>query len=83
MIRVVDLTDVSGAFFGRLMIGLGAEVIVIEPPGGDPLSRDALAFAHFRAGARSVRSANVSDASSSPRQPVSRSPRRFSVGTVV
>ena len=54
MIRVVDLTDVSGAFFGRLMIGLGAEVIVIEPPGGDPLRRDALAFAHFRAGARSV-----------------------------
>jgi len=24
VIRVVDLTDVSGAFFGRLMIGLGA-----------------------------------------------------------
>src|SRR5437762_2412186 len=36
------------------MIGLGAEVIVIEPPGGDPLRRDALAVAHFRAGARSV-----------------------------
>jgi len=54
VIRVVDLTDVSGAFFGRLMIGLGAEVIVIEPPGGAPLRRDALAFAHFRAGARSV-----------------------------
>jgi len=27
---------------------------VIEPPGGGPLRRDALGFAHFRAGARSV-----------------------------
>ena len=54
MIRVVDLTDVAGAFFGRLMIGLGAEVIVVEPPGGDSLREDPLAFAHFRAGARSV-----------------------------
>jgi len=54
VIRVVDLTDLSGAFFGRLMVGLGAEVIVIEPPGGGALRRDALAFAHFRAGARSA-----------------------------
>lgn len=53
MIRVVDLTGDAGAFFGRLMIGLGAEVIVVEPPGGDP-ARAGLAFAHFRAGARSV-----------------------------
>jgi crotonobetainyl-CoA:carnitine CoA-transferase CaiB-like acyl-CoA transferase len=54
VIRVVDLTDVVGAFFARLLIGLGAEVILIEPPGGAPLRRDALSFAHFRAGARSV-----------------------------
>src|SRR5262245_51596593 len=54
MIRVVDLTEVSGAFFGRLMVGLGAEVILVEPPGGAPLRSDALTFAHFRAGARSV-----------------------------
>jgi crotonobetainyl-CoA:carnitine CoA-transferase CaiB-like acyl-CoA transferase len=51
VIRVVDLTGDAGAFFGRLMVGLGAEVIVVEPPGGH--ARD-LAFAHFRAGARSV-----------------------------
>jgi crotonobetainyl-CoA:carnitine CoA-transferase CaiB-like acyl-CoA transferase len=61
VIRVVDLTDVAGAFFGRLMLGLGAEVVVVEPPGGDPWRGDALAFAHFRAGARSV-TADLDDA---------------------
>jgi crotonobetainyl-CoA:carnitine CoA-transferase CaiB-like acyl-CoA transferase len=57
VIRVLDLTDGSGAFFGRLMVGLGAEVIVIEPPGGDPLRHahpDGLPFVHWRAGTRSV-----------------------------
>jgi crotonobetainyl-CoA:carnitine CoA-transferase CaiB-like acyl-CoA transferase len=54
-LRVLDLADVSGVFCTRLLVGLGAEVIRIEPPGGDPLrARDALAFAHWNAGKRSV-----------------------------
>ncbi|MDA1003408.1 MAG: CoA transferase [Chloroflexi bacterium] len=34
-IRVVELsTDVAGAFLGRLLAAYGADVIVVEPPGG-------------------------------------------------
>jgi crotonobetainyl-CoA:carnitine CoA-transferase CaiB-like acyl-CoA transferase len=54
-VRVLDLADLAGAFAGRLLVGLGAEVIRIEPPGGDPLrASDPLAFAHWHAGKRSV-----------------------------
>src|SRR5262245_49354530 len=35
-LRVVDLTDLRGALAGRLLADLGAEVIKVEPPGGDP-----------------------------------------------
>jgi len=35
-IRVVELTDLRGAFAGRLLADLGADVIKVEPPGGDP-----------------------------------------------
>jgi crotonobetainyl-CoA:carnitine CoA-transferase CaiB-like acyl-CoA transferase len=35
-LRVVDLTDLRGAFAGRLLADLGADVIKVEPPGGDP-----------------------------------------------
>jgi crotonobetainyl-CoA:carnitine CoA-transferase CaiB-like acyl-CoA transferase len=35
-LRVIDLTDLRGAFAGRLLADLGADVIKIEPPGGDP-----------------------------------------------
>ncbi len=37
--RVLDLTGVSGQFCGRLLAGLGAEVIKVEPPGGDASRR--------------------------------------------
>jgi crotonobetainyl-CoA:carnitine CoA-transferase CaiB-like acyl-CoA transferase len=54
-VRVLDLADASGALAGRLLVGLGAEVIRVEPPGGDPLrASDPLAFAHWHAGKRSV-----------------------------
>ncbi|MGH7321703.1 MAG: CoA transferase, partial [Candidatus Rokuibacteriota bacterium] len=54
-IRVLDLADVSGVFCTRLLVGLGAEVIRVEPPGGDPMrAADPLAFAHWNAGKRSV-----------------------------
>jgi crotonobetainyl-CoA:carnitine CoA-transferase CaiB-like acyl-CoA transferase len=56
-LRVLDLADASGAFCTRLLVGLGAEVIRVEPPGGDP-ERAAppagLPFAHANAGKRSV-----------------------------
>src|SRR5262249_26263504 len=35
-IRVVELTDLRGAFAGRLLADLGADVIKVEPPGGEP-----------------------------------------------
>ena len=37
--RVIDLTTEMGVLAPRLFAGLGAEVIRIEPPGGDPLRR--------------------------------------------
>jgi crotonobetainyl-CoA:carnitine CoA-transferase CaiB-like acyl-CoA transferase len=34
-LRVVDLTDIRGALAGRVLADLGADVIKVEPPGGD------------------------------------------------
>jgi crotonobetainyl-CoA:carnitine CoA-transferase CaiB-like acyl-CoA transferase len=36
-LRVLDLTGRMGGYGGLLLANLGAEVILIEPPGGDPL----------------------------------------------
>ncbi len=33
---VVDLADLRGALAGRMLAELGAEVVKVEPPGGDP-----------------------------------------------
>lgn len=35
-VRVIDLTDVRGAMAGRMLADLGADVLKVEPPGGDP-----------------------------------------------
>jgi crotonobetainyl-CoA:carnitine CoA-transferase CaiB-like acyl-CoA transferase len=35
-VRVVDVTDLRGALAGRLLADLGADVIKVEPPEGDP-----------------------------------------------
>jgi crotonobetainyl-CoA:carnitine CoA-transferase CaiB-like acyl-CoA transferase len=35
-LRVLDLTDLRGALAGRILADLGAEVLKVEPPGGDP-----------------------------------------------
>ncbi len=65
-VRVVDLLDGMGAYASRLLIGLGAEVIKVEPPGGSPQRRrswadppgapgvEELEFLHYYAGAKSV-----------------------------
>src|SRR5262245_56261892 len=53
-IRVVDLAGPAGFFCGRLLVGLGAEVVRVEPPGGESLRGDSLAFGHWHAGKRSV-----------------------------
>jgi crotonobetainyl-CoA:carnitine CoA-transferase CaiB-like acyl-CoA transferase len=35
-LRVLDLTDLRGALAGRILADLGADVLKVEPPGGDP-----------------------------------------------
>jgi crotonobetainyl-CoA:carnitine CoA-transferase CaiB-like acyl-CoA transferase len=35
-LRVVDLTDLRGALAGRILADLGADVVKVEPPRGDP-----------------------------------------------
>ena len=35
-LRVLDLTDYRAGLAGRLMADMGADVVKIEPPGGDP-----------------------------------------------
>ncbi|HWP59303.1 MAG TPA: CoA transferase [Candidatus Acidoferrales bacterium] len=39
-LRVLDLTGRMGGYCGKLLANLGAEVILIEPPGGDPMRRE-------------------------------------------
>jgi crotonobetainyl-CoA:carnitine CoA-transferase CaiB-like acyl-CoA transferase len=51
---VVDLSGtVAGAFAGKLLADLGADVVLIEPPDGTPL-RGHLLFEHLSGGKRSV-----------------------------
>jgi crotonobetainyl-CoA:carnitine CoA-transferase CaiB-like acyl-CoA transferase len=79
-IRVIDLADVEGAYATRLLAGLGADVIKVEPPGGHrtrelpPFAGDtSLWFAYFGAGKRSV----VTDLG----QPTGREQLRQLIGT--
>lgn len=65
-VRVVDLADVTGAFAGKLLAGLGADVALIEPPEGSSLrtvppfwrtaagGNESIFFWFYAAGKRSV-----------------------------
>jgi crotonobetainyl-CoA:carnitine CoA-transferase CaiB-like acyl-CoA transferase len=63
-VRVLDLSGPIGAYCTRLLADLGADVVLVEPPNGDPLRRmppfrdddpDAsLPFAYYHASKRSV-----------------------------
>lgn len=64
--RVLDLTDESGAYCTRLLADLGADVVRVEPPGGDPMRafppfagdiphhERSLYFLHFNLNKRSI-----------------------------
>ena len=54
-VTVIDLTVNSpGPFCSMILSDLGARVIKVEPPGGDPLRRDAEIFAAFNRGKESI-----------------------------
>ncbi|MFQ6398827.1 CoA transferase [Nocardia sp. KC 131] len=54
--RVVELSSPFIRSAGRILVGLGYDVILVEPPEGDPARRefDGHAFAHWHAGKKSV-----------------------------
>src|SRR6516165_7023233 len=63
-VRVLDLSGPIGAYCTRLLADLGADVVLVEPPDGDPLRRlppfrdddpgASLLFAYYHASKRSV-----------------------------
>ncbi len=64
-LRVIDLAGESGVFAGRMLAELGADVIRVEPPGGDGIPRrppflddpdhpESLHHLHFNAGKRGI-----------------------------
>lgn len=66
-LRILEIVDHTGAYAGRLLADLGAAVVKVEPPEGDPTRRwpphdehdpagpgPSLWFQHYNAGKRSV-----------------------------
>ncbi|MGH7857883.1 MAG: CaiB/BaiF CoA transferase family protein [Candidatus Binatia bacterium] len=65
-LRVIELADEKGEYCGRLLAGMGADVVKVEPPGGAPTRRfppfagddpdpeKSLHFWHYNVGKRSV-----------------------------
>ena len=65
-VRVLDLSSPVGTYCGRLLASLGADVVLVEPPEGDPYRRQgpydnrvdgpdaSLSFGYYQAGKRSI-----------------------------
>ena len=54
-IRVVELSqEPAGSYTGKLFADLGADVVKVEPPGGDPLRQRTGAFLHLNTNKRSA-----------------------------
>jgi len=54
-LRVVELAGyIAGSYAGRLLADLGADVVKIEPPDGDPFRRMGFGFAAWNHGKRSL-----------------------------
>ena len=57
LIRVLDLTDKVAVAATRILVGLGADVLRVEPPDGDPtrtVPGSGVLFDHWNAGKRTV-----------------------------
>lgn len=52
--RALDLTNRLGWLCGKVLADLGAEVVKVEPPGGDPGRSDRYTWLAFNAGKRSI-----------------------------
>ncbi|MET1003405.1 MAG: CoA transferase, partial [Acidimicrobiia bacterium] len=55
-LRVLEYDSPLTAHAGRLLWEMGADVVLVEPPGGSALRRKPAAFAHHHAGKRAVAS---------------------------
>ncbi|HJR19052.1 MAG TPA: CoA transferase [Actinomycetota bacterium] len=53
-LRVADLSDPPGWLCGRILADMGADVVLVEPPGGHPDRKRRYAHAMLNAGKRSV-----------------------------
>ena len=65
-LRVLDLSGLAGQYCGKLFADLGADVILVEPPGGSPVRREgpfledrahpeySLTFGYLNAGKRAI-----------------------------
>ncbi|HEY8216109.1 MAG TPA: CoA transferase [Acidimicrobiia bacterium] len=53
-LRVVDLAGEPAAIAGRVLADLGAEVVLVEPPGGHPLRLQPHRWAAWTAGKRAI-----------------------------
>jgi benzylsuccinate CoA-transferase BbsE subunit len=52
--RVLDLADLSGAVCGRILADLGADVVKVEPPGGEADRAQPPFIEDFKSGDRSI-----------------------------
>ena len=55
-VRVVEISSPFARFAGRILVGLGFEVILVEPPTGDPSRTESQgdSYLHWHAGKKSV-----------------------------